>query len=175
MRANHIVPHHRLPLQSFVCDATTCFFTLGSSTAFFHARERKGEPLKHSTYAEHMHTMLHCRYTGAGDNHQPNGQESPLSFFKVTGGPTEMGCTYPPTHRNQPSPTCKNIHQQGLSGMLHVHTLLEQQDVLGVVADGVHQRRRIRCSLRPLHPCLCLGSVYPFLSISLSPACTFHC
>lgn len=26
------------------------------------------------------------QYTGAGDNHQPGGAESPLSFFKVTGG-----------------------------------------------------------------------------------------
>eukprot|EP01065_Artemidia_motanka_P051688 TRINITY_DN9157_c0_g1_i2.p1 TRINITY_DN9157_c0_g1~~TRINITY_DN9157_c0_g1_i2.p1 ORF type:complete len:274 (+),score=63.33 TRINITY_DN9157_c0_g1_i2:45-824(+) len=38
-------------------------------------------------------------YTGAGDNHQQGGQESPLSFFRVVGGPTEMGCTDP-----QPSP-----------------------------------------------------------------------
>ena len=40
------------------------------------------------------------QYTGAGDNSQrylpaPNNSASPLSFFKVVGGPTEMGCTYP--------------------------------------------------------------------------------
>ena len=25
-----------------------------------------------------------------------------------------MGCTYPPTHGNQPSPVCKNIHEMGV-------------------------------------------------------------
>lgn len=53
------------------------------------------------------------RYTGAGDNHQVNKTGSPLSFFKVEGGPTEMGCDHPPTHGNQPAPTCKNIQMQG--------------------------------------------------------------
>ena len=24
-----------------------------------------------------------------------------------------MGCTYPGTHHDQPSPSCKNIHEQG--------------------------------------------------------------
>ena len=33
-------------------------------------------------------------------------------ILQVKGGPTEMGCSYPPTHGNQPSPTCKNIHEQ---------------------------------------------------------------
>ena len=32
-----------------------------------------------------------AQYTGAGDNHQSGGEESPLSFFKVAGGPTELG------------------------------------------------------------------------------------
>ena len=56
-----------------------------------------------------------AQYTGAGDNHQAVGNtaESPLSFFRVAGGPTELGCSNPPTHHNQPSPTCKNITEQG--------------------------------------------------------------
>ena len=54
------------------------------------------------------------QYTGAGDNSQANETGSPLSFFQVKGGPTEMGCTYPPTHGNQPSPVCKNIHEMGV-------------------------------------------------------------
>ena len=52
-------------------------------------------------------------YTGAGDNHQAGGAESPLSFFKVKGGPTELGCDDPPTHHDQPAPTCKNVTEQG--------------------------------------------------------------
>lgn len=55
------------------------------------------------------------QYTGAGDNHQVGGAESPLSFFKVAGGPKEMGCDHPPTHHDQPAPTCKNITQKGAS------------------------------------------------------------
>ena len=54
------------------------------------------------------------QYTGAGDNSQANETGSPLSFFQVKGGPTEMDCTYPPTHGNQPSPVCKNIHEMGV-------------------------------------------------------------
>jgi len=52
-------------------------------------------------------------YTGAGDNSQPGESGSPLSFFRVEGGPTEMGCTYPPTHGNQPSPNCSHITEMG--------------------------------------------------------------
>ena len=55
------------------------------------------------------------QYTGAGDNHQPDGSESPLSFFRVVGGPTEMGCNHPSTHHDQPAPKCANITEQGLS------------------------------------------------------------
>jgi len=60
------------------------------------------------------------QYTGAGDNHQmsPNGTRlpsSPLSFFKVSGGPTQMGCNHPATHHDQPAPSCANISQQGTS------------------------------------------------------------
>jgi len=53
------------------------------------------------------------QYTGAGDNHQVGEESSPLSFFRVFGGPMDMGCDTPPTHGNQPSPSCKNITQQG--------------------------------------------------------------
>ena len=53
------------------------------------------------------------QYTGAGDNTQATGLGAPLSFFKVSGGPTEMGCDNPPTHHNQPSPNCANITLQG--------------------------------------------------------------
>ncbi len=52
-------------------------------------------------------------YTGAGDNSQPGESGSPLSFFRVQGGPTEMGCSYPPTHGNQPSPNCSHIKEMG--------------------------------------------------------------
>lgn len=53
------------------------------------------------------------QYTGAGDNHQVDKPASPLSFFKVAGGPKEMNCTHPPTKHNQPSPVCTNITMQG--------------------------------------------------------------
>ena len=53
------------------------------------------------------------QYTGAGDNHQVGEASSPLSFFKVEGGPKSMGCDSPPTHGNQPSPTCANVTLQG--------------------------------------------------------------
>jgi len=53
------------------------------------------------------------QYTGAGDNSQANETGTPLSFFRVKGGPTELGCTYPPNKHNQPTPTCKNINEQG--------------------------------------------------------------
>jgi hypothetical protein len=61
-----------------------------------------------------------AQYSGAGDNKQLIGgktTESPLSFFKVTGGPTEMGCTVeqPGPNQTQPSPICKNISLQGNS------------------------------------------------------------
>jgi hypothetical protein len=54
-----------------------------------------------------------AQYTGAGDNHQAGAPESPLSFFRVSGGPTELECDHPPTHHDQPSPTCKHITEQG--------------------------------------------------------------
>ena len=59
-----------------------------------------------------------AQYSGAGDNKQIiNGKlaESPLSFFKVTGGPTEMGCSVetPGPNHTQPSPVCKNVTMQG--------------------------------------------------------------
>ena len=54
------------------------------------------------------------QYTGAGDNTQANGGGSPLSFFKVQGGPTEMACASPPARPGYtPSPTCANITLQG--------------------------------------------------------------
>eukprot|EP01062_Namystynia_karyoxenos_P060317 TRINITY_DN51879_c0_g1_i1.p1 TRINITY_DN51879_c0_g1~~TRINITY_DN51879_c0_g1_i1.p1 ORF type:complete len:546 (+),score=157.27 TRINITY_DN51879_c0_g1_i1:87-1640(+) len=55
------------------------------------------------------------QYTGAGDNFQKGQQESPLSFFRVAGGPREMGCTNPqPSPATpQPSPVCANISLQG--------------------------------------------------------------
>ena len=62
-----------------------------------------------------------AQYTGAGDNKQATGggtrAESPLSFFKVSGRPTEMGCTVetPSPNNTQPSPICKNITMQGES------------------------------------------------------------
>ena len=31
----------------------------------------------------------------------------------MVGGPTEMGCSYPPTKGDQPSPDCANITEQG--------------------------------------------------------------
>ena len=31
----------------------------------------------------------------------------------MAGGPTELGCDNPPTHHDQPSPTCKAITEQG--------------------------------------------------------------
>ena len=52
-------------------------------------------------------------FTGAGDNHQVGVPASPLSFFRVVGGPTEMGCDHPATHHDQPSPTCKNVTMTG--------------------------------------------------------------
>ena len=52
-------------------------------------------------------------YTGAGDNRQKDSPSSPLAFFSVQGGPTEMGCDAPPTHHDQPSPTCKNVSLRG--------------------------------------------------------------
>ena len=33
--------------------------------------------------------------------------------FKVEGGPKSMGCDSPPTHGNQPSPTCANVTLPG--------------------------------------------------------------
>lgn len=60
------------------------------------------------------------QYTGAGDNKQHDGlpthSDSPLSFFRVQGGPTEMGCTNPATNASwqQPTPECKNITMQGV-------------------------------------------------------------
>ena len=63
-----------------------------------------------------------AQYTGAGDNKQQIGHghslaSSPLSFFKVVGGPTEMGCTVetPSPNNTQPAPICKNITMQGKS------------------------------------------------------------
>ena len=55
------------------------------------------------------------QYTGAGDNQQIGKESSPLSFFKVEGGPMDMGCDNPPTNHThtQPSPTCVNITMQG--------------------------------------------------------------
>ena len=53
------------------------------------------------------------QYSGAGDNHQVGLPASPLSFFRVVGGPTEMGCDHPATHHDQPSPTCKNVTMTG--------------------------------------------------------------
>jgi hypothetical protein len=59
------------------------------------------------------------QYTGAGDNHQAGtgaaAAASPLSFFKVHGGPTEMGCDNPPVtpSDHQPAPNCSNVTEQG--------------------------------------------------------------
>ena len=53
------------------------------------------------------------QYTGAGDNVQRGLDRSPLAFFRVKGGPKEMGCDDPPTHHDQPSPVCKNISLRG--------------------------------------------------------------
>jgi hypothetical protein len=56
------------------------------------------------------------QYSGAGDNQQAGGAESPLSFFKITGGPTTLNCTAPhmtPGSHHEPSPVCSNIPQQG--------------------------------------------------------------
>ena len=44
----------------------------------------------------------------------PHLKESPLTFFRVTGGPTEMGCNDPPNKHDQPAPTCTNVTRQGL-------------------------------------------------------------
>lgn len=54
-----------------------------------------------------------AQYTGAGDNHQRGVAASPLSFFRVVGAPTTLGCDNPPTHHDQPSPLCANITLQG--------------------------------------------------------------
>ena len=53
------------------------------------------------------------QYTGAGDNHQADTEESPLSFFQVRGKPQDLGCNNPPTHHDQPAPTCKGISMVG--------------------------------------------------------------
>merc|ERR1719247_210542 len=53
------------------------------------------------------------QYTGAGDNHQIDGVRSPLSFFQVRGGPTELNCTHNPTPHDQPAQGCTGIREQG--------------------------------------------------------------
>mmetsp|Transcript_24286 Transcript_24286/g.45446 ORF Transcript_24286/g.45446 Transcript_24286/m.45446 type:complete len:471 (-) Transcript_24286:170-1582(-) len=55
------------------------------------------------------------QYTGAGDNQQPGLPTSPASFFKVEGGPTEMGCvkTSPGSPSKDDEPKCSNVTLQG--------------------------------------------------------------
>lgn len=66
------------------------------------------------------------QYTGAGDNTQANGLGSPLSFFKVVGGPQEMGCDHPSARKGfSPSPNCTNL------------TLMGKEVVVGAGHPGV--------------------------------------
>ena len=62
------------------------------------------------TQSAMLEAMQERQVTILGETHS-----LPEPFFVVaTQNPLEMDGTYPPTHGNQPSPVCKNIHEMGV-------------------------------------------------------------